>query len=85
MQWLAFRDYGRYSAADYSKFASEKLSRTSGENSWNQFETQQRNKRKRIFIQKMLYGTINGLAFMHDLDRLHQSLGPASVVLKYWA
>ncbi|CAM8944870.1 unnamed protein product [Rhodiola kirilowii] len=80
-QWLAFRDYGRFSAADYSKIASEKISRTRGENTWNQFETQQRTKRKRLFIQKLLYGTINGIAFMHDLDRLHQSVGPASIVL----
>lgn len=26
---------------------------------------------------------MRGLAYMHDRDRLHQSLGPSSVVLKY--
>ncbi|CAM8935117.1 unnamed protein product [Rhodiola kirilowii] len=31
--------------------------------------------------EQLLYGTINGIAFMHDLDRLHQSVGPASIVL----
>uniref|UniRef100_A0A7N0TSY9 Protein kinase domain-containing protein n=1 Tax=Kalanchoe fedtschenkoi TaxID=63787 RepID=A0A7N0TSY9_KALFE len=80
-QWLAFRDYGRYSAADYSKIASEKISRSRGESSWNRFETQQRTYRRSFFIMKLLYGAINGLAFMHDHDRLHQSLGPASIVL----
>lgn len=26
---------------------------------------------------------MNGLAYMHNHERLHQSLGPASVILKY--
>ena len=31
----------------------------------------------------MLQGVMKGLAYLHDHDRLHQSLGPFSVVLKY--
>ncbi|KAI4322021.1 hypothetical protein L6164_021749 [Bauhinia variegata] len=83
-QWLAFRDDGKYSAADYAKFASEKVSkdRALGEvSSWNRFEQEQAIKRRRYFIVKLLQGAMRGLACMHDNDRLHQSLGPSSVVL----
>lgn len=40
-------------------------------------------KRRRRFIIKLLQGALRGLAYMHDHDRLHQSLGPFSVSLKY--
>lgn len=50
---------------------------------WNPFEEDQKIKRRRIFVIKLLQGILRGLAFMHDHNRLHQSLGPASVVLKY--
>lgn len=81
LQWLAFRDYGKYSAADYAKLKSEKLSQD--QNFWNPFEKEQLIKRRRFYILKLLHGAISGLAYMHDHDRLHQSLGPASVVVKY--
>ncbi|XP_004511420.1 uncharacterized protein [Cicer arietinum] len=77
-QWLAFRDYGKYSAADYAKVASEKVSKLS---SWNSFERGQTFKRRHRFVIKLLQGAMRGLAYMHDHDRLHQSLGPFSVSL----
>ncbi|XP_030935031.1 uncharacterized protein LOC115960331 isoform X1 [Quercus lobata] len=83
-QWLAFRNNGKYSAADYAKVMSERISknRALGEQmSWNQFEQELTIKRRRYFVLKLLQGAIRGLAFMHDQDRLHQSLGPSSVVL----
>ncbi|XP_059624936.1 uncharacterized protein LOC132268174 isoform X2 [Cornus florida] len=83
-QWLAFRNDGKYSAADYAKVASEKISkeRALGEQKfWNPFEQELAIKRRRYFIIKLLQGAIRGLSYMHDHDRLHQSLGPASVVL----
>lgn len=83
-QWLVFRNHGKYSAADYAKVTSEKVSRNRAlgeEKSWNRFEQEQVTKRRRYFVLKLLYGAMSGLAFMHDNDRLHQSLGPASVVL----
>ncbi|XP_057450187.1 uncharacterized protein LOC130741341 isoform X2 [Lotus japonicus] len=83
-QWLAFRDVGRYTAADYAKFASEKVSRdrASGEpSSWNRYERVQTIKRRQFFIIKLLHGAMRGLAYMHDHERLHQSLGPFSVAL----
>lgn len=80
IQWLAFRDYGKYSAADYAKIASEKVPKLS---SWNSFERGQAIKRRQRFIIKLLQGAIRGLAYLHGQDRLHQSLGPFSVVLKY--
>lgn len=87
-QWLAFRNNGQYSAADYAKAKSEAISkdRALGEPKfWNPFEWEQKIKRRRIFVVKLLCGAINGLAYMHKQERLHQSLGPASVVLNTMA
>lgn len=85
MQWLVFRNDGKYSAADYAKLTSEKISkrRSAGEGSWNHYEQEQEIKRRRSFVIKLFQGAMIGLAFMHDHDRLHQSLGPSSIVLKY--
>lgn len=83
-QWLAFRNDGKYSAADYGKIASEKVSniRAMGESaSWNRFEEEERIKRRRNFVIKLFQGAMKGLAYMHERDRLHQSLGPSSIVL----
>uniref|UniRef100_A0A803KSS0 Protein kinase domain-containing protein n=1 Tax=Chenopodium quinoa TaxID=63459 RepID=A0A803KSS0_CHEQI len=83
-QWLAFRYNGKYSAADYAKISSEKLTKNKSldpQSYWNPFEQGQTFKRRRYFVIKMLQGIFNGLVYMHAHDRLHQSLGPASVVL----
>lgn len=86
LQWLAFHNDGQYSAADYAKAKSEVISkeRALGEQRfWNPYEWEEKFKRRRIFVIRLLRGAINGLAYMHNRERLHQSLGPASVVLKY--
>ncbi|XP_022890459.1 uncharacterized protein LOC111405693 isoform X2 [Olea europaea var. sylvestris] len=81
-QWLAFRNDGKYSAADYAKVSSEKMSKYLGEQKlWNPFEKDVTIKRRSKFVLKLLQGAMRGLAYMHDHDRLHQSLGAASVVL----
>lgn len=83
-QWLAFRNDGVYSAADYAKVASESMTKdiARGEQKlWNPFDRDQKLKRRRFFVIKLLNGAIRGLAYMHDHDRLHQSLGPSSIVL----
>lgn len=83
-QWLAFRNDGIYSAADYAKVSSEKLSKSQSLGvgmSWNHFEQEEMVRRKRFFVIKLLQGAMLGLAFMHEHERLHQSLGPSSVVL----
>ncbi|XP_024044294.1 uncharacterized protein LOC18048871 isoform X4 [Citrus clementina] len=84
-QWLAFRSDGKYSAADYAKLTSEKISKnhSAGESSWNRFETEQILKCRRYFVIKLFQGAMSGLAYMHDHDRLHQSLGPSSVILNF--
>ncbi|XP_078162921.1 protein kinase superfamily protein isoform X4 [Carex rostrata] len=79
-QWLAFRNDGRFSAADYAKFASENISKSLS-NNFPIFGVGQKWKEKRYFVIKLLNGAMNGLAHMHKNDRLHQSLGPASVVM----
>ncbi|XP_058206423.1 uncharacterized protein LOC131319957 isoform X2 [Rhododendron vialii] len=84
LQWLAFRNGGKYSAADYAKVTSERMSKDSalGEKKlWNPFEQEETIKRRRYFVIKLLHGALCGLAYMHDRERLHQSLGPSSVVL----
>ncbi|KAL5724915.1 hypothetical protein ACHQM5_008120 [Ranunculus cassubicifolius] len=80
-QWLAFRYDGRYTAADYAKAKSESMSRSGAQEQWNRFDLEQKIKRRRIFVIKLLRGALSGLAYMHNHDRLHQSLGPASVSL----
>ncbi|KAE9464637.1 hypothetical protein C3L33_03471, partial [Rhododendron williamsianum] len=70
--------------ADYAKVTSERMSKDSalGEKKlWNPFELEENIKRRRYFVIKLLHGALCGLAYMHDRERLHQSLGPSSVVL----
>ncbi|KAL6911849.1 hypothetical protein ACP4OV_000654 [Aristida adscensionis] len=82
-QWLAFCDDGRYSAADYAKVASERqLKEQSGDLPlWNPFSQAYKLELRRYFVLRLLNGAMNGLVHMHNHDRLHQSLGPSSVVL----
>ncbi|KAH9530777.1 hypothetical protein CY35_19G002700 [Sphagnum magellanicum] len=83
-QWLVFRDDGRITAADYAKEAAQATAegRAVGEwEFWDRFDKSRPIQRRRHFITKLLRGTFKGLAFMHARSRLHQSLGPASVVI----
>ncbi|KAG2653198.1 uncharacterized protein LOC120656880 [Panicum virgatum] len=82
-QWLAFRDDGKYSAADYAKITSERqLREQSGDMPfWNPFSRAYKLELRRYFVLKLLNGTMSGLLHMHNHDRLHQSLGPSSVIL----
>jgi len=82
-QWLAFRDDGKYSAADYAKITSERqLREQSGDMPfWNPFSRAYKLELRRYFVLKLLNGAMSGLLHMHNHDRLHQSLGPSSVIL----
>ncbi|CAK9266705.1 unnamed protein product [Sphagnum jensenii] len=83
-QWLVFRDDGRITAADYAKEAAQATAEgcAVGEwEFWDRFDKSRPIQRRRHFITKLLRGTFKGLAFMHAHGRLHQSLGPASVVI----
>ncbi|CAK9213847.1 unnamed protein product, partial [Sphagnum jensenii] len=83
-QWLVFRDDGRITAADYAKEAAQATAegRAIGEwEFWDRFDKSRPIQRRRHFITKLLRGTFKGLAFMHARGCLHQSLGPASVVI----
>ncbi len=80
-----FRDDGRITAADYAKEAAQATAegRALGEwEFWDRFDKSRPIQRRRLFITKLLRGTFKGLAFMHARGCLHQSLGPASVVIK---
>ncbi|TVT99963.1 hypothetical protein EJB05_54633 [Eragrostis curvula] len=81
-QWLAFRDDGRYSAADYAKFTSERQSKEQTDLPfWNPFSRAYKLELRRYFVLRLLNGAMCGLVHMHNRDRLHQSIGPSSVVL----
>ncbi|XP_042403297.1 uncharacterized protein LOC121992792 isoform X2 [Zingiber officinale] len=82
-QWLAFRNDGKYSAADYCMRTSQKSSEENARGKFfgNPFNKEEKINQRRFFIIKLLNGAINGLAYLHNHDRLHQSLGPSSVVL----
>lgn len=83
-QWLVLRDDGRITAANYAKAASEATTegRAVGEwEFWDRFDRSQPIKRRQIFIIKLLRGAFTGLSYLHSRDRLHQSLGPASIIL----
>ncbi|KAJ3680571.1 hypothetical protein LUZ60_016849 [Juncus effusus] len=81
-QWLAFRNDGNYNAADYAKYTNQNT--INSRDLWAKFPIlgQGQNwKNKCRFVIKVFYGAINGLAFMHEREMLHQSLGPSSVLL----
>ncbi|CAI5947835.1 unnamed protein product [Closterium sp. NIES-64] len=83
-QWLVMRDDGYITAADYAKAASEATAeaRAVGDfEVWDRFDPAKPLFRREIFIRKLLRGFLQGLSYMHSKGRLHQSIGPASVVL----
>ncbi|CAI7838469.1 unnamed protein product, partial [Closterium sp. NIES-53] len=83
-KWLVMRDNGYITAADYAKAASEATAeaRAVGDfEVWDRFDPAKPVFRREIFIRKLLRGFLHGLSFMHSKGRLHQSIGPASVVL----
>ncbi|PWZ26934.1 hypothetical protein Zm00014a_023497 [Zea mays] len=82
-QWLAFRDDGRYSAADYANVTSARQlkEQSGGTPFWNPFDRAYKLELRRYFVLKLLNGAMSGLVHMHNHDRLHQSLGPSSVIL----
>ena len=72
-------------AARYAQLGSEATGegRAVGEQEfWDRFDPELALERRRRFVVKLLRGVLGGLAYMHRKGRLHQSLGPASVVLK---
>ncbi|RZC74099.1 hypothetical protein C5167_049579 [Papaver somniferum] len=85
-QWLAFRNDGKYSAADYAKVASDKISKDSllGEqNIWNPFEQELKIKRRSTIVEKdaaYLVPRLRDLAFSVDLrnSTLEESSGELS-------
>ncbi|KAI3860970.1 hypothetical protein MKW92_007011 [Papaver armeniacum] len=85
-QWLAFRNDGKYSAADYAKVASDKISKDNllGEqNFWNPFEQELKIKRRSTIVEKdaaYLVPRLRDLAFSVDLrnSTLEESSGELS-------
>lgn len=83
-QWLVFRRDGSESAAAWAQKAAEATaSNTSiGDGEFMDFfEPQRRLQRRQAFVCSILRQTMQGIAFMHANSRLHQSIGPGSVVI----
>lgn len=83
-QWLVFRDDGQITAADYAKAASKATADGQAVGQWeflDTFDNSRPIKRRRVFIIKLLRGAFSALAYMHSRGQIHQSLGPASVVI----
>lgn len=83
-QWLVFQDEGTATAADYAKAAGLATTerRAVGESEFlDYFDCSRPIKRRYIFIIKLLRGAFSGLDYMHSNGRLHQSLGPSSVII----
>ncbi|KAL5073837.1 hypothetical protein RYX36_012821, partial [Vicia faba] len=73
LQWFAFRDYRKSSAADYAKVASEKISRLS---SWNSFEREHAMKRKRRFIIVLIQDALR------EYRTVYEVVGPLVILEK---
>ena len=85
MQWLVLRDDGTITAAAYAKLAAAATDAGAAVGEWeffDRFDRQRPLERRQRFLVRLLRGVLGGLAFMHGRGRLHQSLGPASVVMK---
>eukprot|EP00191_Tetraselmis_sp_GSL018_P005168 CAMPEP_0177620438 /NCGR_PEP_ID=MMETSP0419_2-20121207/26903_1 /TAXON_ID=582737 /ORGANISM="Tetraselmis sp., Strain GSL018" /LENGTH=416 /DNA_ID=CAMNT_0019119991 /DNA_START=173 /DNA_END=1421 /DNA_ORIENTATION=- len=83
-QWLVFRNDGLASAESYCAKATQASAdgRAVGEGEfWDRFDASRPIRRRKIFILKCIREMLTGLAFMHSRNRLHQSLGPSSLIL----
>eukprot|EP00899_Mesostigma_viride_P029366 jgi/Mesvir1/9614/Mv17240-RA.2 len=83
-QWLVFYDQGTVTAADYAAMAAEATARGVAVGTvefLDKFDPSKVIARRRRFVLSILQQVFCALRFMHDRGFLHQSLGPASVVL----
>jgi hypothetical protein len=84
-QWLVFRNDGTTTAADYARQAAHAAAEGRpclGDGEFlDAFDAERPVLRRRTFVLCALRQALAGLAFMHDNGRLHQSVGPSSLVL----
>ncbi|EIE22208.1 hypothetical protein COCSUDRAFT_42575 [Coccomyxa subellipsoidea C-169] len=76
-QWLVFRNDGTTTAAQWAQQASQA---GLGGGLFSVFD-RGRAERRQAFALEVLRQTLKGLAYMHSRNRLHQSVGPSSVIL----
>ncbi|KAK9828536.1 hypothetical protein WJX72_000643 [[Myrmecia] bisecta] len=84
-QWLVFRNDGTISAAAYAAKAAEATAsgRSVGEGEmFDRLDPAKPLARRRAFVIELLRQCLEGMTYMHARQRLHQSLGPSSVVLR---
>ncbi|GMH41662.1 hypothetical protein BSKO_09572 [Bryopsis sp. KO-2023] len=83
-QWLVFHNDGTKTAAAYaSKAAVATRDRLTVGSSdvWDSLDPRRSIRKREVFILKVLKQAMAALAFMHRNGRLHQSLGPNSLML----
>jgi len=82
-----YEEHGLYSAADYAQRAAEATEKGALLNEKgvfvyeDQLSEQQRLERRAFFVRRTVKQVCEALAYLHGNSRLHQSVGPASVVL----
>eukprot|EP00803_Ostreobium_quekettii_P003632 evm.model.scf_117.8 EVM.evm.TU.scf_117.8 scf_117:52245-57460(+) len=83
-KWLVFRNDGVTTAAAYAAEAAKSTServRIGPSDVWDAMDPRRSLWGRQAFVLKMLRQGMKGLAFMHSNSRLHQSIGPNSLVL----
>mmetsp|Transcript_3010 Transcript_3010/g.8791 ORF Transcript_3010/g.8791 Transcript_3010/m.8791 type:complete len:446 (+) Transcript_3010:172-1509(+) len=75
-KWLVLRDYQSISAAQYAQTAA-----AASEKAMGMKDPQQVLAGRRAFVREVIRQAMQGLQYLHQNMRLHQSLGPASLLL----
>lgn len=81
---LTCRNDGVYTAEQYARAAAEAFEQSVavGEGEfWDRFSPERPLERRRLMVLRILRGALEGLAFMHARNWLHQSLGPTSIAI----
>lgn len=84
VQWLVFQDNGVDTAAQYAMAAAQatvEMKSVGSGDFWDGMDPIRIIRRRHRFILEILQQGVAGLNFMHQKDRLHQSLGPNSLIL----
>jgi len=83
-QWLVFRNDGQITAASYAAEAAQATAESKAVGNPDFLDNMMPERpiaRRQTFIKVILYKALCGLGYLHAKDRLHQSLGPQSLVL----
>lgn len=83
-QWIVLRNDGGTTAAAYAAEAAcagAARRGVGGTDFWDLFDPERPLARRRTFVREVLRQGLSGVSALHHRRRLHQSLGPASLLL----